>query len=261
MFKKKPHAPEMIPQEFRRRVVFATPSSSFSLCREFFHSSLMCDRMLVAMNIGASYIGLDGDCYLSKVRSKLATKFLEDYPDADSLFFIDDDVGFPPGKAVEFILRNEEVVAGVYPKKSENIDFPCVLLGDKSKNGAPIMSNGLVAASMVPTGFLRIKRSALEKIAANSRKFWTVHDADITKQRLYSEIFKMGVDRDGGDWVGEDPWFCRECISLGIDIWVDPDIQFTHRGSRKWTASLNDYLGQDMWRVAVNRDPQAEAAE
>lgn len=237
-------APAMVRQApMQHHVVFATPAFDFNVSSDHKLSTISTERLLMAHGIAVSHMSLDGDAYLAKVRSKMATKFLEDYPTAQKLFFIDADVGgWEPQKALEFIIRHEPVLAGVYPKKCDNIDFPCVLLGDRDNGGGLIRQNGLVAASMVPTGFLCIHRSVLEKVAAQSKKFWSTHDTDLSRQRLYTEVFKMGVDRDGGDWVGEDPWFCREIIAMGIDIWVDDDISFSHQGTKKWKRKLREHI-------------------
>ena len=45
--------------------------------------------------------------------------------EADSLFFLDDDIGWPPEKVLAFLERDEPILFGVYPKKQETEDWPC----------------------------------------------------------------------------------------------------------------------------------------
>lgn len=234
-------------------VAFAMPTFSAAQCLEGRDSMIMTDRLLTRSGVNVIYLSLPHDPYLAKARSKLATIFLEDYPHADILFFIDDDISWPAQKALDLILRPEPVVAGVYPKKTEGLQFPCSLLGDVN-TGKILEHDGMWAASMVPTGFLAIKRPVIEMIAKNSGKFWDSDNRDVSKRRLYAEIFKMGVWPGEQEWYGEDPWFCREWRDMGGEIWVDPDIEFTHRGSRKWCARLLGNLGEQIM-------PEKEAAE
>ena len=105
----------------------------------------------------------------------------------------------------------------------------------------------------MPTGFLRIKRHVLEKMAAASTKFKSLEDG-VWKD--YYNIFEMGPGSDG-QWYGEDDAFCRKWADMGGLIWVDPDIQFTHRGTKKWTAKLLDHLDGEFFPVLVPEEKEA----
>ena len=150
-------------------VLFATPSLDHRVCMDFFCSSLETQRLLMAAGIGQGYIQIGGDCYLAKVRNKLVAQFLA-HADATDLFFLDDDIGWQPEKVIEFLSRPEEVVAGIYPKKSDDLDFPVELEAD-AETGQLIERDGMVRASAVPTGFLRIKRAAIERLVAANGVF------------------------------------------------------------------------------------------
>jgi hypothetical protein len=56
-------------------------------------------------------------------------------------------------------------LCGVYPKKQDNQEFPVTLM---MKDGKVIKRDHLYKADLVPTGFMRIKRHVLEKMAARS---------------------------------------------------------------------------------------------
>ncbi len=219
-------------------VVFATPSYSHMVCMDFLSSSLSTEQMTTSMGIKHAWLLQGGDPYLAKVRNKLVTMFLRDFPDFDTLFFLDDDVGWPPQKVIEFLLRPEDVVAGIYPKKSDKVDFPVELAADR-ETGELREQNGMVQALAVGTGFLRIKRHVLEKMADVSLKFTETRDEPVVH---YHNIFSMGMG-DDGQWWGEDYVFCKKWTNMGGEIWVDPDINFVHRGTRGWKGNLNDQLG------------------
>ena len=228
------------------RVVFATPTLDHRVSIEHRNSLLQASRLLSERNIGHDYIAIGGDCYLAKVRNKLVTMFLRDFPDSTDLFFLDEDVGFPPEKVVEFLLRPEPVVAGVYPKKSDNLDFPVQMLAE---NGALIEEGGFCMVGNVGAGFLRIKRKVLEVLAEHAEKFREYPDGE-----EYHNIFSMGMGTDHL-WWGEDYVFVQKVVSLGGEVWVDPDIAFTHRGMKAWSARLSDHLS-----VFRDKASQKEAA-
>ena len=232
------------------QVVFATPSLSASVCIEYKRS--ICGTVALLMQHGISHGFIDrvGDAYLAKVRNKLATEFLESYPTCENFFFLDDDIGWPPEKVIEFLMRPEPVLAGIYPKKSDEIDFPVEMLADLSA-GQLIERGGLFRALGVPTGVLRIKRHVLEHLAKKSRRFRDMEAGG--KECWYYNIFETGVGADDWFW-GEDYCFARKWTDDGQEVWVDPNIEFTHRGTKKWCNRLVDHL-------SIYRDRAAAAAK
>jgi hypothetical protein len=149
-------------------VVFGIPTISKWISAETYQSMMSLQWAMFGKGIPLAQIIVGGDPYLSKVRSKIATVFLRDYPQATALFFIDDDVGFPYEAALRFIDSDKDVIAGVYPKKEDGpvLQWPADLLADKDTKELFRDENGLYLASHIPTGFLRIRRHVLEKIAA-----------------------------------------------------------------------------------------------
>lgn len=220
--------------------LFLTPTLTHNVAVEFKNSIIETDRLLARHGIRAGYMDIGGDPYLAKVRNHLATRVLDEFPTVENIFWVDDDVGWPAEAAMRFIHRPEMVVAGVYPKKQATLDFPVTLLQDKD-TGKLIESNGLYAASMVPTGFLRWKRPVLELMAQQRPRY-----IDMIKGewREFAEVFRTGVLFEDRKWYGEDPAFCEEWTRLGGEIWVDPNIPFTHRGGNKWSATLADHLAK-----------------
>lgn len=237
-------------------VVFATPTLDFHVAIEHRNSTVVTDRLLRENGIRCSYICLAADPYLAKVRSKLATVFLEDYPDATDLFFIDDDIGFPSEAVLRFLRYEEEIVAGIYSKKCDRLEFPCDLIADESGH---LMRRGeLVRAATVPTGFLRIKRKVIERMATLVEKFcdYGRNEAGDLVPRDYYAIFEMGVNNNR--YWGEDVLFCNHLKGLGIDIWVDPNVPMTHRGTKIWAANLVDHLSVFEGRALSVAKVQAE---
>ena len=222
----------------KRMVVFATPCLTGTVTIGYHLSIIEAGNELSRHGFDYAHILRPGDPYLSKVRSKMSTDFLLDYPHAEALFFIDDDVKFPAHKVIEFMQRPEPVLAGLYPMKDDAINFPAHLACNPV-TGEVIERDGLVRALMVPTGFLRIRRQVLEIFARDVPKFV---DAEAGGgQKAYSHIFQMGMEPDGG-FIGEDCKWSKMWVDAGGEIWVDPNIEFGHRGTKTWVATFSDHL-------------------
>lgn len=218
--------------------MFGTPTLDHRVTCEYLQSSLQTEWALTAAGIARGHIVLPGDCFVAKVRNRIVTDFLRDYPMATDLFFLDDDISWPAAKVIEFLNRPEDVVAGIYPKKSETPDFPVMLEVDAG-TGALIERDGLAKAIWAPTGFMRIKRRVLESMAYKAEMFKDSHVDGNPHE--YFNIFEAGIDGDGW-FCGEDVWFCRKLALAGFEVWIDPDIPFKHRGNKSWNANLSDFM-------------------
>lgn len=216
-------------------VIFATPSTTHSVCLDFLNSAVETDRLMREKGCGVGHLQIGGDCYLWKVRSKLAARFLRDHPDATDLFFLDDDIGWPAAKVLEFLLRPEDILVGIYPKKSDQLDFPVELLA--APDGMPIERGGLYRVGSAGAGFCRIKRRVLEQLAEKVAWFKEIEHGTET---AYPGLFSEGIV-DGWAW-GEDKYFFALAQQEGFEVWADPDIAFTHRGAKTWRATLSHHL-------------------
>lgn len=237
-------------------VVFCTPTLPRDLALEYTMSALATQDLVKSRGMDQTWRWVGGDPYLFKVRNRLASEFLNNFPDATDLFFIDADEGWPPEAVWRLLQYPHDVVAGVYPKKEDKLNFPCELLAPE---GHLIERDGLYLAGMVPTGFLRIKRHVLEKLAEQSG-WYIEEDASGEKvkcfdifrngfipdnEEAYLKSFKADFDGDmeaarrGKAW-GEDFFFCARWRMMGGEIWVDPNIPFTHAGRKVWFANFID---------------------
>lgn len=216
--------------------VFSTPSLSHTVTLDFLRSWTNTVWLLKDAGIAHGRADRGGDCFVAKVRNKLVLEFLEG-PGTD-LFFLDDDLGWPAPKVLEFLSRPEDIVAGVYPKKSDEIDWPAAFEAD-AETGEFITNNGLYRAAFAGAGFMRIKRHVLETMVAAVPTFMDIEMHG--KVGTFPLIFNAGLDTDGW-FCGEDVAFCRLAKQLGFDIWIDPEIDFRHRGGKTWNGRLSDHL-------------------
>lgn len=214
---------------------FATPTLSHWVSVEHHVSCMELQAELQKRQIRNVFHQLGGDPYLARVRNNMVSMAYERYPDFTDFFFLDDDVGFPVESALRLIEHPADVVAGIYPKKEEPVNFPCDL---ELVNGKLVEVGGWYKARMVPTGFLRIKRHVLDKFRDASAEYMD-QDGKGGSHKVWN-IFQMGFNEQTGAWWGEDYAFCEQWARMGGEIWVDVNIPFTHRGAKKWTANFGD---------------------
>jgi hypothetical protein len=272
------------------KVVFAVPSYTKAPCIEFTMAALSTQSLLLSsginmvmlrppdadlkpedMRLEGSYTTAwrfrGGDPYVHKCRNVLASEFLRDHQDADSLFFLDDDVGWQPEAVLRALKRPEDIIAGIYPKKQDDIldepvyrkdgtEIPAGSLFWKVPNewpvelifredGTPIERDGLYAGALVATGFLRIKRHVLVACQQQSIEY-PEQDRKFGVLKCW-DLFRTGAianEPNGmtGRWWGEDFFFSVMARNLGFEIWVDPDILFTHSGQKTWMGCFKPVL-------------------
>lgn len=236
--------------------LFAVPSLSHTVTLDFLRSWTATTGLLKDAGIAHGIVDRGGDCFVAKVRNKLAQQFL-DGPWTD-LFFLDDDLGWPAQKALEFLTeRTEPIVAGIYPKRSDDLDWGVGLEAD-ADTGELITDQGLYLATFAATGFMRIKREVIETLANDVPRFRDIEMGGRTAD--YPLIFESGLDSDGW-WCGEDVAFCRKARAAGYPIWVDPDIAFRHRGGKTWNGTLAGHLDTFRTRAKLAAMEHKEAAE
>lgn len=170
-----------------------------------------------------------GDCHVDDARNRLVRDFLE--TDCTDLVFIDSDVGWEPKDLVSLCRFDRDVVAATYPFKQDERGFPVRLMpGLNNADG-----DGLLEAESVPTGFLRIRRAVLERLAGDAQKFRPKSD----RRSMIPLIFERTID-DGARWGG-DYTFCRKWRATGGRIWLMPEARMDHTGAHTWSGSFGHF--------------------
>ena len=163
-------------------------------------------HFLILWELGCSLIGV--------ARNKIARRFL-DTAGADCLVFVDADISWTGGALARLAKRPEDVVGGTYRAKRDD-DYYHV-------RGTPRREGDLYEVDGLPGGFLKISRSAFERMEAQ-----TYTDQDGREMRDY---FPTGM-HDGAMW-GEDYGFCRLWREVGGKVWLDPSIRLRHHDGLK----------------------------
>lgn len=195
-----------------KSVFIATPTYDEWVCIEYV-SALFETGVLLAQNgIGVCLGILPGNPFLDLARNNLVDEFLKS--ECTDLLFIDADVGWDAKMVTRVLSYKQEVVGGLVPKRDASRDDS---FHDNALTG--VMSpEGLFQSMELPTAFMRIQRTAFEK--------------------LKKPYFKIG---DNAKDFGEDIYFCRRWLETGSFCWIDSDITFTHRGGKRWKGNFYDH--------------------
>ena len=193
--------------------------------------------------------------YIQTARNELAADFLQ--TDGDILFFIDDDLSWKPESAMRLIAMPDMIVAGLYRMKTASEVYCGVLHTDP--DGRPLVrpGDGAMAATAVPTGFLRIRRQALEQMVTTyADRAYSIMRGD--EQVQVYDLFPQGLK--DGRWVGEDFAFCRLWTDILGQLWVAPDLDLTH-SDRVSGQTFAGNFHQFMRRQPGGRDDPMRSAD
>jgi hypothetical protein len=239
------------------KVLIATPCYGGMCTADYMRSMTGIAALSARFGINISIITTTNESLVHKARNSLASQFMNG--DFTHLMFIDADVSFNPDDVLKLILRDKDMVAGLYPLKqiawdhllsykTESADELkraglTYTYGKKDENGKYLdkgslsltgNDEGLVEADAVGTGFLMIKRAVFEKMFTNDEDNWYV-DPNIGPVHQY---FYTSVNKDTRDFIGEDWTFCQVWRDLGGKIYVDPSIHLVHTGSYAFEGRL-----------------------
>ena len=174
-----------------------------------------------------------GNALIADCRGVIATNFHKS--DCDDLVFIDSDVAWEEGALLKIIDAPKDVVAGIYPKRRDPIEYHLHFLDRPELWADP--ETGLLEVKAVPSGFLKISKNCVNKmIEAYPDKHIYSDDKDKKFYPLFDHIFE-----DGMKW-GEDYSFCIRWRNLGGQIWIDPELTMGHIGNKIFTGNLGKYL-------------------
>jgi hypothetical protein len=175
-----------------------------------------------------------GNSLITRARNSLVASFMAS--DATDLFFVDSDLAWERGALCRLVDRKEPLVCGLYPKRTEPLEWPLLLREDK--NLTPDPQTGLLEIAGAPGGFMRIKREVIEAlIAANPA---LEYDEPFAPKRTAHSLFDFA--RQGRNYISEDYVFCARYRTLGGKVWADPNITFDHIGQKGMRGRFADFL-------------------
>jgi hypothetical protein len=197
----------------------------------------------------------DGDALITRARASLVAQFLDD-PAATHLLFLDADIGFEAEQVIRLIESGADMCAAVYPIK--RIDWDKVkktvetahsdpssaalkYVFEVDDPGAVIERSGFIKVRYAGTGFLMIRRQALERMCAHHPQLQFKRDHSIDSATASDKRFALFecMIGDDGTYLSEDFAFCKRWTDMGGEIWADLGSKLSHVGPMTFHGDLS----------------------
>lgn len=206
------------------KVMIATPAYSGKVDIPYALSLAETMHMLRLHQIEVRPLITASGSLLVAERNRIVQAFWES--DCTHLLCIDGDLGWPPQAVLAMLESQKEFVAGVYPARGGKNTF--LFRPEYREDGGIVQEKHLLKMQYIPAGFMLIAKSAIEKMRdTHPDLYYEPKDKRNNPEPGYC-FFNTEVYE--GEFWGEDFVFCRKAREAGVDIWVDPLIQFDHAG-------------------------------
>lgn len=189
---------------------------------------------LSAAGINVTFADQRGNSMISHGRDMLLAQFLAS--PATDIVFVDDDVTWDAGAMTRLLQWPVEMVAGIYPTKTEPIYYHTRFLPGELQS--PEGLTGLLEVEAVPAGFMRVSRVAVEQMVLNYPKS---RFKDANAPLGYAHALFDNI-HEGDDYYGEDYSFCRRYRAIGGKVYVQPEIVMGHVGLKAFVGSFGHWL-------------------
>jgi hypothetical protein len=199
---------------------------------------------------------------ITRGRNTLVSMFL-DNPTATHLMFIDADIGFDPAEVEHMIDLGEDVVAGMYPLKILDWDEQAIRRVGRGEHfetaalryvGVPLEEdareerNGFVTGEFAGTGFMLIRREAIERMveAYPETRYTAAHNfTNAPKGMNYHALFECMIEPGTGHYLSEDYAFCRRWRAIGGKVWLNTRSTLIHVGPHEFLGNPARRYAQD----------------
>ena len=96
---------------------------------------------------------------------------------------------------------------------------------------------GLIRVIAAGTGFMRIRRAALQQLWDASAPYQEPNRPEPSRM-----LFEVKVI--DGALCSEDVIMCQKWADLGGKIWIDPLVNCGHTGDKRWVGNFTQFMKQ-----------------
>ena len=249
------------------KIFIGTPCYGGMITADYFKSVLQLTALAATKKIELQFGTIGNESLITRARNTLVQLFMDE-SQYTHLLFIDADIAFNPESVFRMLDLDEDVVTGVYPRKT--IDWGKVK--SRARENPNISEDELHAASLQynlnvkdpnkvlskkgfievldgATGFMLIKRNVFKKMAlaypelkfipdqhigAPHDKTFSYHD---TSKWNYT-FFDTMIEPDTKRYLSEDYAFCRLWQKIGGKIYADIISGMTHMGNYSFKGNV-----------------------
>ena len=137
------------------KVSFLIPCYGGAVFENFFVSFMRNVINLCGNKLKFTVETMANESLVTRARNNLIAKGME--TDSTHLMFIDADIGFDFTDVIKLLIADKDVIGGLYPKKTYPIKYVVNTL-----EGQPQQETGVQEVENIGTGFLMMKRSAIQ---------------------------------------------------------------------------------------------------
>lgn len=233
-------------------IFVATPMHAGTCTDGFTQSCLGLQRDADSRGVDIKFVFLSGDSMITSARNTLAHAFLKS--NCTHLLFIDSDISFDGKQVLDMVLKDVDIIGGVYPKKHISWDniYQAIKGGARPEHLPLIASNyvvnsvagglielgskELIEVRHLGTGMMSIKREVFEALKSKVPTY-VMGDAldrnysaskEIPEEDKVYEFFSTEIDVA---LMTEDYYFCDLWRKNGGKIFLAPWVRLKHTGS------------------------------
>lgn len=275
-----PQVFERPPERRRVKLCVFTPCYGCMLSVEHAMCVLRLQESALLQGVEIAFEYLGNESLVQRARNIQAAKFLQS--DGTHMLFLDADIAFDPAAVFRMLrfleTRDQDIATAIYPKK--NMDWDAVARKSLEPTAEPLHQRGLdfnlnprgakprlvdgfLEVSEAATGFMMLRRGALERMASAFAPTLTCVN-DIPGQQAVKEyvaVFDCMIDPDSRRYLSEDYAFCRRWASLGGTVWADLQTGLCHIGGQFWRGDLGarvrDAAAAANAKLDANAKPEA----
>ena len=244
----------------KNKIFIGTPCYGGMVTINYFESCLRLIEEASKKNIGLQFGTIGNESLVTRARNTLVQLFM-DHSEYTHLLFIDADIGFSEKSVFRMLDLDEDVVAGVYPRKAIDwrkvkrrvIDNPNIDLDElhaasleynlSVKNPERIeVKKGFIEVIDGATGFMLIKRQVFEKMAKAYPELKFKSDQHLNqphdKRFDYHDnsnwnyaFFDTMIEPETKRYLSEDYAFCRLWQKIGVRVYADVVSGLNHHGT------------------------------
>ena len=240
------------------KLFIGTPCYGAKCFTNYVTALIATKELLQSKGIEVKIEFLGYESLIPRGRNTLIAKFmaLEDFT---HILFIDADIVWNPMDVYKLMLHNKDIIGGIYPQKKynwnkvNNVNSPEEVskllnynLNYKSRENK--IENGLIELRHIPTGFMMIKREAIEQLKEFYPNKKYVDDigccqTDKEKDNLYAFFDCEIVDNH---YLSEDYLFCENWNKLEGKVYADLTINLVHIGNEFFVGNMGMYVTELM---------------
>lgn len=213
--------------------VFIGVPIMFQVDPHFFQCCMHLPFALQQLGVHGEFKPNVGDSAVGRSRNSLTRKFLESK--CSHFLMIDSDLVFSAQHVHRILSHEQDIVAGLYFKKSEGEPQAVINALPGEQEARP---DGLLEVRYAGTGFICVARRVFERMIEQlGDEIGYLSDHDHVQEY---DFWRMGVCKFPDShprWLSEDWYFCEMARRLGFKVYVDRGIVLRHSGNALYPLS------------------------